>query len=90
VVDAPDNWAAPREWIFGAGQSKRIWNELYKVRRLDQKNLERALLGEEIRSKESWNELYKVSRSDRKESWNELYMYKARRTDQKNVERSIR
>ena len=20
-----------REWIFGAGQSKRIWNELYKV-----------------------------------------------------------
>lgn len=31
VVDQPDNWAAPREWIFGAGQSKRIWNELYKV-----------------------------------------------------------
>ena len=22
---------APREWIMGAGQSKRIWNELYKV-----------------------------------------------------------
>jgi nuclear GTP-binding protein len=31
VVEQPDNWAAPREWIFGAGQSKRIWNELYKV-----------------------------------------------------------
>lgn len=22
---------APREWIMSAGQSKRIWNELYKV-----------------------------------------------------------
>jgi len=31
VSDAPSVWAAPREWIFGAGQSKRIWNELYKV-----------------------------------------------------------
>ena len=30
-MDAPDEWSAPREWIFGAGQSKRIWNELYKV-----------------------------------------------------------
>jgi nuclear GTP-binding protein len=31
VVPEPDEWSAPREWIFGAGQSKRIWNELYKV-----------------------------------------------------------
>jgi len=31
VTDGPDSWAAPREYIFGAGQSKRIWNELYKV-----------------------------------------------------------
>lgn len=31
VTDAPALWDAPREWIFGAGQSKRIWNELYKV-----------------------------------------------------------
>merc|ERR1719398_238523 len=31
VSDAPSVWAAPREWIFGAGQSKRIWGELYKV-----------------------------------------------------------
>ena len=22
---------AVRDWVFGAGQSKRIWNELYKV-----------------------------------------------------------
>ena len=22
---------APRDWIMSAGQSKRIWNELYKV-----------------------------------------------------------
>ena len=31
VVDRPDTEPAQREWIFGAGQSKRIWNELYKV-----------------------------------------------------------
>merc|ERR1719499_385684 len=31
VVDRPDMQPAVREWIFGAGQSKRIWNELYKV-----------------------------------------------------------
>jgi len=31
VTDGPDLWDAPREYIFGAGQSKRIWNELYKV-----------------------------------------------------------
>jgi len=31
VVDRPDSEPAVREWIFGAGQSKRIWNELYKV-----------------------------------------------------------
>jgi len=31
VVERPDSEPAPREWIFGAGQSKRIWNELYKV-----------------------------------------------------------
>jgi len=31
VVDRPDNAPAVRDWIFGAGQSKRIWNELYKV-----------------------------------------------------------
>lgn len=31
VKDAPDIWEGPREWIMAAGQSKRIWNELYKV-----------------------------------------------------------
>jgi len=31
VVDRPDSEPQVREWIFGAGQSKRIWNELYKV-----------------------------------------------------------
>jgi len=31
VVDRPDSEPAQRDWIFGAGQSKRIWNELYKV-----------------------------------------------------------
>jgi len=31
VVDAPDQWDAPREYIFAAGQSRRIWGELYKV-----------------------------------------------------------
>ena len=31
VVDRPDAEPQQREWIFGAGQSKRIWNELYKV-----------------------------------------------------------
>jgi len=31
VVERPDSEPAVREWIFGAGQSKRIWNELYKV-----------------------------------------------------------
>lgn len=31
VRDAPDIWEAPKEWINSAGQSKRIWNELYKV-----------------------------------------------------------
>ena len=34
VKEDPDNWDAPREYIFGAGQSKRIWNELYKVRQI--------------------------------------------------------
>jgi len=29
--DRPDSEPQVREWIFGAGQSKRIWNELYKV-----------------------------------------------------------
>jgi len=31
VVDAPDEKKVAREYIFAAGQSKRIWNELYKV-----------------------------------------------------------
>jgi len=31
VSERPDAEPAQREWIFGAGQSKRIWNELYKV-----------------------------------------------------------
>lgn len=31
VRDAPDMWTGPREWVMAAGQSKRIWNELYKV-----------------------------------------------------------
>ena len=31
VSERPDSEPAQREWIFGAGQSKRIWNELYKV-----------------------------------------------------------
>merc|ERR1719320_1371094 len=31
VVERPDDTPAIRDWIFGAGQSKRIWNELYKV-----------------------------------------------------------
>ncbi len=31
VRDAPDLWDPAREWVMGAGQSKRIWNELYKV-----------------------------------------------------------
>jgi len=31
VVERPDDAPAIRDWIFGAGQSKRIWNELYKV-----------------------------------------------------------
>jgi nuclear GTP-binding protein len=31
VVPRPDSEPALRDWIFGAGQSKRIWNELYKV-----------------------------------------------------------
>ncbi len=31
VRDAPDIWEGPKEWINSAGQSKRIWNELYKV-----------------------------------------------------------
>ena len=31
VAERPDSEPAVREWIFGAGQSKRIWNELYKV-----------------------------------------------------------
>ena len=32
VVDLPDFFKPAREYIFSAGQSKRIWNELYKVR----------------------------------------------------------
>jgi len=31
VMDAPDTKDAAREYIFAAGKSKRIWNELYKV-----------------------------------------------------------
>ena len=31
VMDAPDTRDAAREYIFAAGKSKRIWNELYKV-----------------------------------------------------------
>ena len=31
VKDAPDIWEPTREWVMAAGQSKRIWNELYKV-----------------------------------------------------------
>lgn len=31
VVDAPDTWDVQRENIFNAGQSRRIWSELYKV-----------------------------------------------------------
>ena len=31
VRDAPDQWNLPRDWVMGAGQSRRIWNELYKV-----------------------------------------------------------
>ena len=31
VVARPDSEPQLRDWIFGAGQSKRIWNELYKV-----------------------------------------------------------
>jgi len=31
VVDAPDSYAVCRENIFNAGQSRRIWSELYKV-----------------------------------------------------------
>jgi len=31
VTEAPDTWAQPRENIFNAGQSRRIWSELYKV-----------------------------------------------------------
>jgi nuclear GTP-binding protein len=31
VRAAPDLWDPAREWVMGAGQSKRIWNELYKV-----------------------------------------------------------
>ena len=31
VQDRPDAEPAQRDWIFGAGQSRRIWNELYKV-----------------------------------------------------------
>merc|ERR1719219_2844885 len=31
VVDLPDSWAADRQYIFSAGQSRRIWAELYKV-----------------------------------------------------------
>merc|ERR1712156_435904 len=30
-MDAPDTRDAAREYIFAAGKSKRIWNELYKV-----------------------------------------------------------
>ncbi|XP_071440549.1 uncharacterized protein Ns2 [Hetaerina americana] len=31
VAEAPDMWNGPRDWIMGAGQSRRIWNELHKV-----------------------------------------------------------
>merc|ERR1712029_84840 len=31
VTEDPDAKDSPREYIFAAGQSKRIWNELYKV-----------------------------------------------------------
>ncbi|KAK4304969.1 hypothetical protein Pmani_023112 [Petrolisthes manimaculis] len=31
VREAPDNTDLPPEWFMKAGQSKRIWNELYKV-----------------------------------------------------------
>ncbi|KAG8232428.1 hypothetical protein J437_LFUL012859 [Ladona fulva] len=31
VVEAPDMWNPARDWIMGAGQSRRIWNELHKV-----------------------------------------------------------
>lgn len=31
VRDAPDIWEPAKEWVNSAGQSKRIWNELYKV-----------------------------------------------------------
>ena len=31
VTDEPDTKDAVREYIFAAGKSKRIWNELYKV-----------------------------------------------------------
>lgn len=31
VREAPDMWDGAKEWISYAGQSKRIWNELYKV-----------------------------------------------------------
>ncbi|XP_045618799.2 uncharacterized protein Ns2 [Procambarus clarkii] len=31
VRDAPDTQELPPEWFLKAGQSKRIWNELYKV-----------------------------------------------------------
>ena len=31
MTDDPDAKDSPREYIFAAGKSKRIWNELYKV-----------------------------------------------------------
>ena len=31
MTDEPEEKKMTRENIFGAGQSKRIWNELYKV-----------------------------------------------------------
>lgn len=31
VVDDGGTRASVRDWVFGAGQSRRIWNELYKV-----------------------------------------------------------
>lgn len=31
VKDEADTRAVVRDWVFGAGQSKRIWNELHKV-----------------------------------------------------------
>ncbi|XP_037069353.1 nucleolar GTP-binding protein 2-like [Pollicipes pollicipes] len=31
VREAPDVREGQRDWVMGAGQSKRIWNELYKV-----------------------------------------------------------